>query len=624
MKKQLKELGIQYRDFEINRAIDEEKRTVELSFSSEEPVERFFGFEILDHSTKSVIMNRLKNAAAFLLDHNREKQIGVIDSAKIGQDKRGSAVVRFSKSALGDEIFQDVKDGIRKLISVGYRIHDAVLEKESKDEGNTYRVTKWEPLEISLVSIPADVTVGIGRDEGDILPVNIINKINERNHNMTPEEKKILEDETRAQVLADEKDKQAKIEADKQAELAREKIIADTRTSEESRVKEIIAIGENFGMRDDALKAINAGTSIQNFQTSALKKLEGQKHIDTNTNNLGMHEKEIKNYSLTRAIEAQINGNWDKAGLEFECSREWEKKSGKEARGFYVPHDVLVNMHLLGGQRDVTKAGAPALVGTDHLASSFIDLLRNKSAVMGMGALSLYGLVGDVSIPKQTGASTAYWINAEGGTATESTPTFGALTLTPKTISGRVDISRRMRLQSNPGIEALVLYDIAQVLYLGLDLAAIAGTGSSGQPTGLLNTSGIGDVIGTSIGWPGIVELETDVAAANGDIGSMSYLCNATVRGLLKTREKSSNTAKYLCENNEVNGYPLKASNQVPASTLAFGVWSAILLGFWSGLDIELDKSTLVTSGGLSIFAFQDADVGIRQAAAFSASNEVD
>lgn len=139
-----------------------DKRTVELAFASEAPYERFFGIEVLDMKPASVRMDRLKNSAALLLNHDRDMQIGVVESAKLGQDKVGRATVRFSRSTLGEEILNDVVDGIRTKVSVGYMVHDLVLEKQ-QDDLSTYRVTDWEPFEISIVSIPADDTVGVGR-----------------------------------------------------------------------------------------------------------------------------------------------------------------------------------------------------------------------------------------------------------------------------------------------------------------------------------------------------------------------------------------------------------------------------------------------------------------------------
>lgn len=151
------------RTFLIEReSIDEESRTAWLSISSEEPYERWWGVEILDHSPKSIKTERLEKGAPLLVGHDTADQVGVVEKFEIA-GKKLRILARFSKSARGEEIFQDVIDGIRKNASVGYMINDMVLEK-SEGDVNYYRVTSWMPYEGSLVPIPADPNVGVGRN----------------------------------------------------------------------------------------------------------------------------------------------------------------------------------------------------------------------------------------------------------------------------------------------------------------------------------------------------------------------------------------------------------------------------------------------------------------------------
>lgn len=143
-------------------AVDEQRRTVELAFASETPYERWWGVEVLEVSRKAVRMDRIKDGAPLLADHNSRDQIGVIESVTLGADKVLRATVRFSRSARGEEMFRDVVDGIRTKVSVGYLVHDMILVEQKEDQ-SIYRVTDWEPMEVSLVSIPADNSVGVGR-----------------------------------------------------------------------------------------------------------------------------------------------------------------------------------------------------------------------------------------------------------------------------------------------------------------------------------------------------------------------------------------------------------------------------------------------------------------------------
>ncbi len=154
----------QYRTLSVKSGdINEENRTVDLSFSSEEPVERWFGGEILDHKKSSVNLSRLNDGAAVLVDHQGD-QVGVVETANI-KEKRGLARLRFSKNGRGSEVFQDITDGIRRNVSFGYRVNNLVLEKSSSEENPVYRSTDWQPFEISIVGVPADQTIGIGRSK---------------------------------------------------------------------------------------------------------------------------------------------------------------------------------------------------------------------------------------------------------------------------------------------------------------------------------------------------------------------------------------------------------------------------------------------------------------------------
>ena len=156
------ELGVQHRALHIESGkIDSEQRTVELSFSSEEPVERYFGTEILDHSPSSVDLSRLNNKAAVLIDHTGD-QVGVVLGAKI-EDGRGVAKIKISRSQIGQDLMQDIEDGIRTNISFGYQLLDLTRDEEAEEP--TYRSMKWMPFEISIVGVPADATIGIGRSK---------------------------------------------------------------------------------------------------------------------------------------------------------------------------------------------------------------------------------------------------------------------------------------------------------------------------------------------------------------------------------------------------------------------------------------------------------------------------
>ena len=146
-----------------------------LSFSSEEPYERWWGTEILEHKDNSIDLTRLNTIGCLLFNHNRDKVIGKIKRAWI-ENERGQAEVEFDTDAESEVIFQKVKSGTLKGVSVGYQVdvwEDVLANKTSTDGrfvGPVSIATRWTPFEISIVSIPADPTVGVGRSKEEPKP----------------------------------------------------------------------------------------------------------------------------------------------------------------------------------------------------------------------------------------------------------------------------------------------------------------------------------------------------------------------------------------------------------------------------------------------------------------------
>jgi HK97 family phage major capsid protein len=362
--------------------------------------------------------------------------------------------------------------------------------------------------------------------------------------------------------------------------------------------------------------------------------------------NIGMGGNEIKQYSLIRAIRAAASGNWRDATLEKEASDAVMKKMGKEPRGFFVPHDWLSadQRNLMAEKREMTigvLAQGGYLKATDLLAQSFIELLRNKMVVQAAGAWVLTGLVGDIAIPRQTGGATAYWV-AEGNAPTEADQAVDQVALAPKTVGAFTDISRKLLLQSSIDVEAFVRNDLATVLALAIDLAALHGSGSGAEPKGLVNQTGVAVVAIAADGgpptWEHIVSLETEVAADNADIGALAYITNAKVRGKLKQTEKATGTAQFVWESlvqaTPLNGYRALVSNQVKSdltkgsgtglSAAFFGNWGDLIIGQWGTLDILVDPYTGGTTGTVRVIAFQDVDVAVRHGESFSVILDAD
>lgn len=337
---------------------------------------------------------------------------------------------------------------------------------------------------------------------------------------------------------------------------------------------------------------------------------------------LGLSAKEARNFSLIRAVNAVVDKNWTKAGFEAECSREIMQRMGKQPsdNSFFIPLEVQ--------KRDLTVATANAggyLVETAN--QGFIDLLRNRSVLFAMGARRLSGLQGNISVPKQTAAATAYWLANEATAITESQQTLGQLVLSPKNVGAYTEISRQLTLQSSPEAEGMVMDDLAKVVALAVDSAGINGSGASGQPTGVISTAGIGSVTGTSIAYAGIVEFQTDVAASNALAPSCGYVTTPAVAGLLKQRVKFSSTASPMWEgtllDGNVDGYRAMASNQMPSANLLFGDFQQIIVAEWGVLEVAVNPYAAFATGIIGIRAFYTCDIGVRYASAFSLATSV-
>ncbi len=581
--------------------VDDETRTMEFSFSSEVPYERWFGMEIISHDKDAMNLDRLNNAAPLLFNHDMDKQLGVIEKAWIGEDKRGYAKVRFSKSAFAEEKLQDIKDGILRGVSFGYMVEEMVLSK--KGEPSEYTVTKSFPYEVSVVTVPADYSVGVAR--------SLEGKAKEEIEVLIPEEKTIHADPDAAST------KEKKMDND----IA--KVQADAVKAERERIASINTLGEKFKKQDLAKSLIENGKSIEEARSAFLDVMGvSQKPLTEKDGEIGMSDKEAKSFSFLRAINAMANPGDRKAqeaaSFEREVSLAASDKAGKAARGFMVPLDVLksaLKRDLVVG----TSTAGGNLVSTDLLAVSFIELLRKRSVLQRAGAMTMNGLVGNIAIPRATGGATAYWV-AESGAPTESQQAFDQVAMSPKTVGAFTDYSRKLMLQSSLDVEAFIRNDLATVLALEIDRAGLYGLGSSNQPLGLKNQVGINtvDFAATNPTFAEIIAMETAVAADNADVGTLRYLVNAAGRGHLKSTEKATGTAQFIWEaGNTVNGYGAEVSNQIVSGDYWYGNFADLMMGFWSGLDLLVDPYTGSTSGTIRVVAHQDVDVAIRHPESF-------
>jgi HK97 family phage major capsid protein/HK97 family phage prohead protease len=589
-----------------------EDKTVRLTFaaSSELPVERFFGEEVLSHEKDAVRLDRVKRGAMPLLfNHNWDDPIGIIDDARI-EDSRLIVDAHLFATQRAQEIGQMVSGGLRN-VSLGYRINEVNEDKKA----NRYTATDWEPYEVSIVTVPADPTVGIGRQlGGDEVQVRMLRATPVSN----PASSAAIKGDAK---VSDESNAAAGASADVKIEV---RDLGPSATQmEEMRVKSIRNMAASTGMDEGLVtRWVTSGAAVDKVSEDIMQIMKSRTKDAKPVTDLGLSEREIKQFSITRAIRACADQNWGNAGFEAEASREIAKRMDKvpDNKRFYVPAEIQ--------RRDLTVASASGggyLVGTQN--QSFIDLLRNRSVAYRMGVTSLSGLQGSVTIPKLTGASTKYWLASESTSITESTHTFGQLALSPKTVGAYSEISRQLLLQSSPSADALVQSDLAQVVSLAVDAAVLNGAGGSGEPQGIIGSSGVGSVTGTSIAYAGIVEFQTDTATGNALFDSSGYVTTPAVAGLLKQRVKFSSTASPIWEGKllegTVDGYRAMASLQVPTANILFGDFSKVVLAEWGVLEVEVNPFANFQAGIIGVRAMYSIDVGVRYGAAFSLATSV-
>jgi len=622
----LRAAAVKFTRAEMTTFEEVDERTIEFPFSSEYPVERYFGKEVLSHDERSADLGRLNDGAPLLFNHDPNKVVGVVERAWIdGKKKRGYAKVKFSRNAFAQEVLADVRDGVLRNVSFGY----AINEMEQRGSGD-FVATSWAPYEVSVVSIPADPTVGVGRS---------------------------LETDPAAPAASPTPETEPEVPMENTPDISavRAEAAAEAAKAERARISGITALTEKHGMADLGRQLIEGGRSLDEARAAVLEKI-GAKPVET-VAPVEMAAQERAGYSLTAGIRAALTGDWSsrEAGLVRELSREVEKSgiSKTAERSFFVPFSALSKRATYVTSGPTTGGN---LVATDLLADDFIEALRNGSLMLSLGVRTMPGLVGNVAIPRRSGVASTYYLSTQTTAITQSESTFDQVTMAPKNLAALSKYSRQTLLQGTPGIEELVRRDLTDGLNLAVDLGILNGSGSSGQPTGIMQTSGIGSVAmgtnGGAITLEKLVDLETEVMIDNGAVNrdAVAYVTNAKVMGALKKLRAGGSTTgdgPFLVNQvpnalgrgpagSEINGYPIGVTNQVPSnltkgsssgvcSAVLMGDFSQAMVGFWgNGLEITVGEDQDDFSKALtSVRGIITYDVAVRHAESFAAILDV-
>lgn len=590
MKKNKLNLTFREAEFSVGVRQDGETEVKELraSVSSETPYFRHGlwdaesksfvpGYEVLGHEESEIDFGRMKDGLV-IQDNHWGDQVGLMNDIEV-KDGKLSGTIIFGCGERSQEIKRDAEAGIRRNMSVGYRIFEMKKVGKAEDGYPIFRATKWQPFEASFVNVPADTEIGVGRSLEQGEEIASIATTNERESKMeTPETPKAVG------VTADEVREIVKEGCDSiRAEFAKKPEMPEAKRSVQFNEAESATIAKRYNMG------------------AVIRAMAGEK-VDI--------------------------------GFERELSDEIAKQTNKQARGMFIP-DVafraLTGKTNVSGQ--VTGNGA-ALVAQEM--GSYIDALVAKTVLGQAGVTVLDGLVGDIALPKG-GAVTAAWLSGENGEAADGAPNFSQVLGTPHTISAKVDVSRKLLLQSSMAVQSLISSLLVDSLARGIEAAAFDGAGTNGAPTGISATTGINAVTMTA-GAPtkaNLVEFWEKVLGANVADVNMKYIGSPAVKALLAktldyfginaSGQKASSSVVggigggYLCtKDSKVEGYDFLMSGLCNSKKLYFGDWSQMCLAFWSGIDLTVDPYSLSTKGALRLVAFQDADILVRHPQAFA------
>ena len=655
------EATIEHRSSTVDFKIDKEKRTLTFPYGSEEPVNRgYLGYEILDFTEESVDQSRLMASAPLLYNHNPDDVLGVVEKSWIDK-KRGYVTVRLGKHERGEEILGLINDGILRNVSVGYSISKTEKEERKKDDDKEYyRVIGFQPAEISIVTVPADYSgAGIGRAK-DTKKIDIDS---EKQSTMDSDVKPASVEVQRTNAVADQSVPQVNLNLKTMAtstpennDVVRdlEKARNDAQSNERKRIREITSFCNKMQLGDETLNNLldNPKATINDARAIYCDKAEMQP-VESIQAKADIPEKELSEISLVAGARAALTGDWTsrEAGLIREVSQEVELKGGKRttSNSFMIPFSAFTPQQRATYVTSTANVGGN-LVGTDYRPQDFIEFLYNNSIALGAGVQTLNDLQGDVAIPKRSGKGSTYWLSTETTAITAGNSTFSQITMTPKNVASLEKYSRQQVLQGLPAIETLIRSDMTTNLQLAMDSAILNGSGSSGEPTGILNTSGVNSIAmgtnGGAITIDALINLEGNVVIDNGIVNpaSTGYLTNGKVVNDLKKLKDTAGQYLYNIGSvvagrgatpASINGYTISDSMQLPStltkgsssgncSSVIFGDFSQCLVGLWGGLEITVGEDADDFSKALtSIRGIMTMDVAVRNPVSFGVIKDV-
>jgi HK97 family phage major capsid protein/HK97 family phage prohead protease len=624
---------LEVQDFVCRKAAGDTFTRLSFAASSERPVERYFGNEVLSHDPASIRMERMTTGAAPLLfNHDANDPVGMIDSAK-AVNGRLMVDAHLFNTTRAAEVEQMIAGGLRN-VSIGYRLN--TIEENKADD--TFRATDWEPFEVSIVTVPADPSVGIGRGQGDAFEVRMVRSAPIISSVSTPAVSANLKEPKMGDpisAVAGNNAEVPKITAVEAESQRRAGIIALCKANKiDGRVEAgWIEGGERFeDTCDKNGDVIHKGIASQILDVME----ERSKSKPSGAAALGLSSKETQRFSIVKAIRAmRFGGQTPKllqdAAFELECSRTVAAQLNRElTSSILVPTEVLQRPLGEGATRAMaTTPGSKGgyLVNIENMG--FIDILRNRSVAMRMGARQLSGLTGNVFFPRQTGKVSVTWQAGEGTSVTAADQALGQLSMTPHTCIALTDVSEQLLRQSSVSAEQFIMADLAaDVAIDGVDAAVISGTGGA-QPLGIKNTTGVTTgQDSASATYAKVLAFVSTAGAANAIRGNPGFITTTAGAAKLMTVQRFTSTDTPVWEGNMLDGQLVKfnamSSEQVPAANLIFGSWDECVIGDWGVLELSTDNGgTRFNQAQVGIRALWMVDVMLRYPQAFVVSTNL-
>ena len=549
------------------------KQTYTAVISSEYKVGRNGYDEVIIHNANSIDVSRFP--LPLLLEHDAERQIGVVENPRL-EGKKLLADIRFANDELAKTYESDVIDKVRNSLSIGYESVKSYMQ-----DGIRY-ITETILFECSLVSMGADPTARFREFNS--------NKTNFYTRSMKMEEEKKLS-RSDSRKLRDE-------------------------------ISEIRKLGVMHNLSNEADDFIENGNSLEQFRSYVLENISNSEPLDL-PSTIGKAPAFNRNYSEEYSLANAIKGCLDPKhrGFEFEVSQDLQRNQElKNEHGVIVPTD-----HILG-QRTMTVGNLAGNVSDISDSAKLIPFVQRQGVYSSIGLTEFAGMSSDVKIPRGTSVATASFLSLDGTTdITEGTPTMDSVAMSPTSLACFTEVSHKLVLQSSVDMENYLRTLMSQSIANKLDLAVIHGSGASNQPTGMLNASGINvETYTSAIAYSDLANALSKLASDSIPLNGLSWVVHPDQYASLQIKDKGTDTGQFLLETannpadiNQVGtmlGYPCYVSDHVPTGEVLLARGQHSALGFFGGLELDVNPYQDFQKGSIGIRAIQDFDFQVLNA----------